>query len=287
MSGSAIVRLGRTRLLWRALAFAGLGAIVLLAGGCASLPLPALPVAAPPPADQPAPTVNPMFAPKAPPMEATPNASPTEALNYAQVLRRQLVGPTPVATSRPAQKIVEAPVFDDRLNSNWSTANSIGVQSFFTDTERAYTGSVGISVTPQQDFGRLFFTVKQNTRETYDLERVAGVSVWINSGKEPLDPNNLSITVVGSNDYIYWREDDDSVETSETHFFSESRLYYLGVKNTVPPNTWVEAVVWLDKLPYEPDYKYVTGIYIKNDEWFRRTFYVDQVNLLMVEQAGS
>jgi len=157
------------------------------------------------------------------------------------------------------------------------------VQSAFTDLKHAYTGNVGIEVTPQEDFGTLFFTVEKGAKETYGLDRVLGVSVWINSGDQPLNPNDLSITVVGSNDYTYWVPGDKSVATDSTHFFSESRLYYLGVKNTVPPNTWVEAVVRLDKLPYEPDYKYVTGIYIKNDEWFRRTFYIDQVHLLVVK----
>jgi hypothetical protein len=274
------------RLALALLGFVVLVSVAALAASCASRPLSASLPAAPQQVAQPAPTVNPMFAQHEMPVVLTPSAV-TETLSRTQFLEELLAETVPAAPTPVRQKIVEVPVFDDRLNPNWTATHSIGMQSFFTDTERAYTGSVGISVTPEQDFGMLFFAVKQNTREAYDLDRVAGVSVWINSGEQPLDPNNLSITVVGSNDYIYWREDDDSVETDEMRFFSESRLYYLGIKNTVPPNTWVEAVVWLDKLPYEPDYTYVTGIYIKNDEWFRRTFYVDQINLLMVEQTGS
>jgi hypothetical protein len=264
----------------RAFALVLLVCVAALAAGCASRVLSA--PAALPAAERPAPTVNPMFAQRERPAELTPSPVVSGTLSLTEILRRQLVEPTPVAT-RPMQKIVDVPVFDDKLNSNWTTAHSIGMQSFFTDTKHAYTGSAGIRVTPQQDFGMLLFAVKQNTKEAYGLDRVAGVSLWINSGEQPLDPNNLSVTVVGSNDYIYWRADDKSVELDETRFFSESRLFYLGVQNTVPPNTWVEAVVWLDKLPYEPDYKYVTGIYIKNDEWFRRTFYVDQIHLLVVE----
>ncbi len=269
----------------------------VLAAGCASagsrsMPVPASLPWAPPPAAQPVPTVNPVFAQQGAPVELTPSVAITGSLpggtpsnpqDLNQVLQDALLDPTPAAPVRPAQTIVDEPVFDDQLNPNWSTADSIGMRSFFTDTQHAYSGTVGISVTPLQDFGKLFFAVKQNTNETYGLDRVVGVSVWINSGDQPLDPNDLSITVVGSNDNIYWRPDDKSVATDSTHFFSESRLYYLGVKNTVPPYTWVEAVVRLDKLPYEPDYKYVTGVYIKNDEWFRRTFYVDQVHLLVVQ----
>jgi hypothetical protein len=259
-----------------------LAGVMAVAAGCASLPVAAQPAAPQAASSRPTPTVNPLFAPQTRPVEVTPTGVVSGTLSQTQILRRIFMEPTPVATVRPAQKIVETPVFDDKLNPNWTTAYSVGMTSFFTETERVFAGT-GIRVTPQQDFGMLLFAVKQNTREQYELDRVAGVSVWINSGDQPLDPNNLSVTVVGSNDYIYWRADDESVKTDETHFFSESRLYYLGVQNVVPPHTWVEAVVWLDELPYEPEYKYVTGIYIKNDEWFRRTFYVDQINLLMVE----
>ena len=280
LSGIKVDRLARGALSRVAVAF-----IALLAAGCADMALsaPLAPLAAQPETIQPAPTVNPVFAPRERPAEPTPSVVITGTLSSAQLMRDLLREPTPAATAKPAQKIVDVPVFDDSLDPNWSVANSMGMRTFFTDTKHAYNGQVGINVTPQQDFGTLFFTVKQNTREKYGLDRVAGVSLWINSGDQPLNPNDLTVTVVGSNDYVYWRPDDKSVKTDETHFFSESRLIYLGVKNTVPPNTWVEAVVWLDKLPYEPDYKYVTGIYIKNDEWFRRTFYVDQVHLLVVE----
>ncbi len=246
-----------------------------------ALPAAALPVGAQPPAVRAAPTVNPFFAQR--PAQPTAAAVFSETLSSTQILHNlRAADPTPVATARPAQKIVDEPIFDDTLNPDWSTGDSIGVQSFFTDTKHASTGNVGISVTPLQDFGKLFFTVKQDAKGSYGLDRVLGVSVWINSGDQPLDPSDLSVTVVGSNQYTYWRPDDTSVMTDTTHFFSESRLYYLGIKNTVPPHTWVEAVVRLDKLPYEPDYKYVTGVYIKNDEWFRRTFYVDQVHLLVI-----
>jgi hypothetical protein len=268
---------------WRAmrrLARVVLVTVAVLAAGCSSLPLPLAPQ---PPADQPVPTVNPMFVPRAGPAELTASTVISGTLTRAQILHNLLVEPTSAATRQPGQKIVDEPIFDDSLNADWTTDQSSGVQSAFTDLKHAYTGNVGIEVTPQEDFGTLFFTVEKGAKETYGLDRVLGVSVWINSGDQPLNPNDLSITVVGSNDYTYWVPGDKSVATDSTHFFSESRLYYLGVKNTVPPNTWVEAVVRLDKLPYEPDYKYVTGIYIKNDEWFRRTFYIDQVHLLVVK----
>jgi hypothetical protein len=261
----------------RGLVQAVLLAVAVLVAGCAAMPL-----ASQPPVGQPAPTVNPVFLQEERLVEATPKAAVSGSPSRTQILHALLDEQSPEATSRPVQKVVDVPIFDEQLSSDWSTEHSSGM-SFFIGTERAHMSNVGIKVTPQKDFGMLFFTVKQDARETYGLDRVLGVSVWFNSGDQPLDPNNLSVTVVGSNDYTYWVPGDTSVATDSTHFFSESRLYYLGINNTVPPHTWVEAVVRLDRLPYEPDYKYVTGIYIKNDEWFRRTFYVDRINLLIVE----
>ena len=50
------------------------------------------------------------------------------------------------------------------------------------------------------------------------------------------------------------------------------------------PDTWVELVVWLDDLPYDPDYTYVTGLYLKNDKVFQQTVYVDRVALLIAPE---
>ena len=46
-------------------------------------------------------------------------------------------------------------------------------------------------------------------------------------------------------------------------------------------------IVNLDNLTYDPDYKYVTGFYIKNDAGFLQTVYIDDVNLLMIDNGGQ
>ena len=45
--------------------------------------------------------------------------------------------------------------------------------------------------------------------------------------------------------------------------------------------------LWLDELEFEPDYEYVTGFYIKNNEGFLGTFYIDQVSLLVLPEAET
>ena len=68
--------------------------------------------------------------------------------------------------------------------------------------------------------------------------------------------------------------------------FSETRLYFLGINRDIPPETWVNVEVWLDDLQYDPIYEYVTGFYIKNDEGFGQTFYVDAVRIIMLPEDG-
>jgi hypothetical protein len=207
--------------------------------------------------------------------------------------------PTPRPTSTPtaasAQRVdayVEVAVYADKLDPHWSLEQSDKVEYDPFDTSHWYSpmdeqlgldsGAVSLAVTPLDDFGTLFFTVKPGSGTTYARARVLGVSLWINSGAAILDTDDLSITVVGSNKTEYWSADDYSVLPESDGVFSETRLYYLGLNRAIPPDTWVRVNVWLDDLQFDPIYENVTGFYIKNDADLRTTFYVDNVALLML-----
>jgi hypothetical protein len=87
------------------------------------------------------------------------------------------------------------------------------------------------------------------------------------------------VTIVGNDAQPFWTAPTDEDNAS----FSETRLYYLGVNRSIPPHTWVNIVVWLDKLLYDPSYTFVTGIVIKNDVAIRNTYYIDQISVLMTD----
>jgi len=116
---------------------------------------------------------------------------------------------------------------------------------------------------------------------------VLGVSFWLNSGDAPVRPDDLAVTVVGSDAFPFWIAGDDSVAINnpaaneELPTFSETRLSFLHVDRTLPPQTWIKIEVWLDELLYDPDYTYVTGFYVKNDASFFQTVYIDDVALLL------
>lgn len=207
--------------------------------------------------------------------------------------------PTPQTNNRAttadpqAQAAVypEVVIYDDQLNPSWSVeqsaksainlaATDLNFQPLDLQQEHS-SGATAIAVTPQADYGTLFFTVRPESGAVYQRQSVLGVSFWLNSGSNGIGPDDLAIAVVGSNAFPYWTPNDQSVFPDKKGSFSETRLYFLKINRTIPPNTWLNLVVWLNDLQYDPVYQYVTGFYLKNDAGFRSTYYLDQVALLM------
>lgn len=224
------------------------------------------------------------------------------------VVATPTLGPdqTPTRTLRPTSQAHTTPtavpnllrpaypelvIYGDELNDNWSIEQSqnTGVNLWdntlwfqrFEPTQERTSGASTIAVSPQADFGTLFFTVRTESAEIYEREKVLGVSFWLNSGSNGIASDALAVAMAGSNDLPYWSATDRSVFGEEAGKFSETRLYFLEINRTIPANTWVNLVVWLDDLELDPPYRYITGFYIKNDTGFRNTYYVDQVALLL------
>ncbi len=173
-------------------------------------------------------------------------------------------------------------IFDNDLNPNWQVLSSDRSEFDLENEENVYAGLKSIKVTPHAGFGTVYFSVRSDTSETYARDRVLGLEFKINGGKNPIQPGDLGITILGSNEYNYFVSGDNSVKGTLDPIFSETRLYDLGVNQTIPPNTWVVVTVWLNNLTYDPAYKNVTAFYIKNDENFLVPYYLDDVHLIMV-----
>lgn len=182
-------------------------------------------------------------------------------------------------------------IYDDQLNADWSVEQSSKTTIALAATELQFqpldaqqtlnSNTATIAVSPQADYGTIFFTVRPESGASYKRQSVVGISFWLNSGSAGIATDDLAIAVLGSNTLPYWTPDDQSVFPEQKGSFSETRLYFLKINRTIPPNTWLNIVVWLNDLQYDPIYEYVTGFYIKNDAGFRSTYYLDQVALLM------
>jgi hypothetical protein len=215
--------------------------------------------------------------------------TPTVASFFSQ---HETITPLPLspetyilATAITQTQIVSATVFDDHLNPNWSLQTAPGMQVDQANTTHAHSGNTSIAMTPYKDFSMLFFTVNHDTTVEYQRNQVIGISFWLNSGNSDVNSSDLAVAVMGSNTTPYWLANDNSATIDKKINFSETRLYYLGLNRSIPAETWVHLIVYLDNLIYDPAYKYLTGFYFKNDAGFFQTVYLDDIDVLMISDV--
>lgn len=220
--------------------------------------------------------------------------SPTLSSSFDsfQSTRVATITPLPTPTFPPTQpadalepQVVT--IYDDRFRRGWdaSSPDQEDMQIDPRSSAVVHSGSYAISVTPQTDRSKLFIAVGQGAGETYPRDDVLGVSLWLYSGSRPLLLSDLALTAIGSNTLTYFDPADDSV-TSQSPY-EETFLNYLGFNDDIPAETWVEITIWLNEMVYDPDYEYLTGLYITNQRGFTRTFAIDDVTLIMAEPAAS
>lgn len=175
-------------------------------------------------------------------------------------------------------------IYDETLNSAWTLNNSQDHDYSIFNTDFPHNGRNNMSITPLAEYGEIGFTVRPESSRNYPRANVLGVRFWLNSGAEFMENDDLLVSISGSDTLPYYDPDDDSVEpiVNDGPTFSETRLYFLNVNGDIPAGTWIRVDVWLDDLQYDPIYEYITGIWIINDEDFFQTYYIDEVQLIMV-----
>jgi hypothetical protein len=257
----------------------------LLLSGCTSINPP--PTVVTP--NIPTPTVSSLF--RDPPTEVAGALTTLPTHVPSQPTAKITSSPTPsvLAPTRTADQVAAISLYDDALNADWSAERSSKVKFDVASTTFVHSGKNAIMVAPTADFGQFFLTVRKGAQKIYPRDRILGISFWLNGGANSIATSDLAVTVTGSNQYTYWVADDTSVKvdtpvTAETPLFSETRLYYLHINRTIPPNTWAEVILWLDDLMFDPNYSYITGMYIKNDKDILTPYYVDDVQLLVQRQ---
>jgi hypothetical protein len=200
--------------------------------------------------------------------------------------------PTPLPSATPLIEVRqrdtntrEISIYSNGLSSDWEIVQNTEVEVTQTGRPNTYEGRSALQVTPLQDFGQLIFRVKPGAKNIYLRSQVLALIFWINASPNYIDTDDIVVTVFGSNQNSYWVTDDRSAWDGPDSPFSETRLYYLGLNNAVPPQAWGEVINWLDDRQFDPDYKYVTGFYIKNDESFASTYFIDEISLLMINSG--
>ena len=141
-------------------------------------------------------------------------------------------------------------------------------------------------VTPTDDFGQFFLTVRKDARKIYPRDRILGISFWLNGGENSIATSDLAVTVTGSNQYTYWVADDTSVKVdtpvnSRLALILGDSAIFLHINRSIPPNTWVEVICGSTIKSMIPIMPYITGMYIKNDKGILNSYYIDDMQLLV------
>ncbi len=230
----------------------------------------------------PSPTTHPIFAPK--------TSLPTLPTEISPLVSLETT-PTALSPVFPEEVNQELTVvFDEALNLNWGLEASSGMTFTETDT-LANTGAVSLSVTGQED-EHLTFKVLSTSPDRYLHEQTISLNFWLNTGETELDVDQLLVEILGSTNVFYWVRNDTSA-TVNLDTFSGKRMYGLGLNRLLETNTWVQIEILLDELVFDPTfddtlvddpfYDYVTGFALHFVEGFSGTIYLDDIELLLVE----
>lgn len=195
-----------------------------------------------------------------------------------------------IAAATPTPSYQEVLVYDDEIGAGWTvdyseqvTLDTENTTHWFEAMDRTAgvdSGAVAMLVTPQEGWGTLRFTLQPQAIVSYQRDKVQGISFWLNSNNSYMSNDALVVTVVGSNQQTYWEANDTSALT-QVGYFPEIPLYDLAVNDAIPPNTWVQVILSMDKLLFGPEYEHVTGIIIKTKSFQNRAFHIDRVALLV------
>jgi hypothetical protein len=218
---------------------------------------------------------------------AVPGKQPTESPDIANPLPTQpqdqaVVSEDPQSSNGETDKTI----FTDQLDANWTTVGQ-DVDINLNNTKETFQGKQSIEVTPKKGFGSAYFVLGPNNTTAYTRSQILGVKFKLTGGDNSIEPSDLAIAILGSNQYTYYAANDHSVTSQYDPVFPETRLYHLQINQTIKPHVWVDITVWLDDLLYEPVYNNFTGFYIKNDETYLQKYYIDDVQLVLPSDINN
>jgi hypothetical protein len=224
----------------------------------------------------PIPTVSPLFLDLR--QNPTPQASDTSATASS---------PEHTSSSTIGLTTSTNPIYNEKLDQNWTIRHNSGISVNLMSRDAANSGDYSLAVTPIKGSSRLYFTVKANSSQIYPRDSILGLSFWLYSGGQIIQPDDMSVSMSGSNAYSYWVADDTSVKNIYEPVFSETRLYYLGINRSIPPETWVKVELWLDDRIYDPDYINITGFYLTIADTITDTIFLDDIELISLETTAQ
>lgn len=216
-----------------------------------------------------------------------PPSIPTPTANLMTPTASLAATPTPEPTG-----IITDTIYNGNVNGSWILQTSSGLTYKLQSFSQTYPATSALAVSPKVSGSILLFLVRQYARSQYLHSQVYGVTFWLNSGNNTINPGDLTLTILGSDQYPYYDPNDRSADSQFLLTKSGTRLYDLGFNRSIPPNTWVQVFIKLSDLVYDPgvqptpvtdtDYKYITGFFLRNEGTVLQTFYITQVGILLL-----
>lgn len=192
-----------------------------------------------------------------------------------------LTPPTnPTATRElPLRSIV---IFDDGFKNGWGyEADNLLVEVV---DENRYDGDLSLKLTPRLANSRFYIVATSELNEPVLREDILVVSFYLNGGPSPIAFDDITVTAQGSNTNIFWSEGDRSALTTAGASFSETQLAFLGI-NVIPENTWARVELSPLDQEFDPVYRNFTGFYLTNSVSLITPYYVDRIEILMVDES--
>jgi hypothetical protein len=204
--------------------------------------------------------------------------------------------PTPIPTLRTQMTEV---IYFDGLSADWDIQSTGAFTTGYTAATAS--GSASIIFTPTLGARVLLFTIKESAERTYTHDDILGITFQMTSPDSNIGLEDVAVTIIGSNRYPYWVAGDDSVQNvaspnlpsrlkddpisnAYADHFPESAIQYLHVARAIPQNSWVPVTNYLPERIFAPDYEYVTGFYIKVDEFFLKRILIDDVRIIEYDE---
>lgn len=188
----------------------------------------------------------------------------------------RIANPTPTA-ELPLKTIL---IYDDRFAPGWGL---VGEDLLSEETEEVtFDGNQALKITPRLAFSQFYIVSTNDNREPVFRDDIIAVSFYLRSA-EAIAFDDMTITAQGSNDNIYWIEDDRSAITTSGARFEDTQLAFTGL-GTIPPDTWARIEFLPQEQQFDPVYRNFTGFYLSNASTFLAPYYIDRIEILVVDE---
>lgn len=183
-------------------------------------------------------------------------------------------------TATPELPLKTILIYDNKFEPGWG----LETEDVFVETSEDITfdGSQALKVSPRLAFSKLFIVTTGDNRQPVFREDIIAVSFYLRSA-EPIAFDDMTITAQGSNDNIYWIENDRSAFTTSDVYFADTQLSFLGL-GTIPADTWARVEFLPQEQQFDPVYRNFTGFFLSNASTFLESYYIDRIEILVVDE---